>query len=346
MSNPKVSDTYEKLYHYTTWEGVLGILKTQSLWATHYKFLNDTSEIELFRPVLEEYLTPHLSEIMPELLALQQGYFIVPDYNERDSARLGANHSRKVVDAFYRNSTAEIYLLSFCADDHFHSNGLLSQWRGYGKRSGIAVVFGTKRLEDMIATERAAHEYSASGIADVVYQGEDLPNDFQYHMEKIKQGAIEFCIKRARHREGDAPPEMPALEESAVPLISCMARYKHGGFKEEDELRGVFWLNDSRKSEIGLSQERQREIREARKKRPPKPRKFRENNGLLVPYIDLFDEGRNLDLATLKQEDITLPIERIIVGPHPQKEQMVATLTVMLRNTDIEVSASSIPYIP
>jgi hypothetical protein len=32
------------LYHYTDQKGLLGILESKQLWATHYRYLNDTSE--------------------------------------------------------------------------------------------------------------------------------------------------------------------------------------------------------------------------------------------------------------------------------------------------------------
>jgi hypothetical protein len=58
----KVSEENRKLYHYTTWDGLVGILENQSLWATHHRFLNDYSEtllmkdrlIELARPIIHE----------------------------------------------------------------------------------------------------------------------------------------------------------------------------------------------------------------------------------------------------------------------------------------------------
>ena len=54
----KVSEEYRKLYHYTTWEGLLGILQTQTLWATHYRFLNDYSELVLIRDKLIDSVVP------------------------------------------------------------------------------------------------------------------------------------------------------------------------------------------------------------------------------------------------------------------------------------------------
>ena len=36
----------EKVFHYTDSSGLLGILNSGVLWATHYRFLNDSSELK------------------------------------------------------------------------------------------------------------------------------------------------------------------------------------------------------------------------------------------------------------------------------------------------------------
>lgn len=64
----KVSEVYEKLYHYTTWGGLLGILQTKTLCATHYKFLNDYSEIVLFKDKLISLIIPHVREACEKLI--------------------------------------------------------------------------------------------------------------------------------------------------------------------------------------------------------------------------------------------------------------------------------------
>ena len=38
----------ELLYHYTTQEGLLGILRDKCIWATDIRYLNDTSEGQIF----------------------------------------------------------------------------------------------------------------------------------------------------------------------------------------------------------------------------------------------------------------------------------------------------------
>src|SRR5262245_11084860 len=42
------------LFHYTRTAGLKGILETRTLHATHYVFLNDSSEIESLRPKVAE----------------------------------------------------------------------------------------------------------------------------------------------------------------------------------------------------------------------------------------------------------------------------------------------------
>lgn len=76
----KISEVHERLYHYTTWEGLYGLLNDQCLRATHYKFTNDYSEIVLFKPKLIEFLQPYVSG---ELDKLQKKFSIVNKYDNR-----------------------------------------------------------------------------------------------------------------------------------------------------------------------------------------------------------------------------------------------------------------------
>jgi hypothetical protein len=44
----KLSDVHPALYHYMTLAGVQGIDTDQTLWATHWRYLNDAMEILMF----------------------------------------------------------------------------------------------------------------------------------------------------------------------------------------------------------------------------------------------------------------------------------------------------------
>jgi len=119
--------------------------------------------------------------------------------------------------------------------------------------------------------------------------------------------------------------EPPDAGESYKSFVSCITRYKDRGFKEEQEVR-IVALPKIMSGIISNA--------DCDNQKPEKERKFRDKNGSRVPYIELF---RSLNKP--------LPIEKIIVGPHRDKEARAAALRVMLRNTDIDVTFSEIPFI-
>ena len=50
-------------------------------------------------------------------------------------------------------------------------------------------------------------------------------------------------------------------------------------------------------------------------------------------------------LPLFDSDDIDLPIEKIIIGPHKDKETRAAILRKRLRKTKIEITCSDIPYV-
>ena len=49
-----VFEEYPSLFHYTTSAGLDGILTSQTLWCTHYKYLNDSQEGVYAKDILRE----------------------------------------------------------------------------------------------------------------------------------------------------------------------------------------------------------------------------------------------------------------------------------------------------
>lgn len=323
----KISEIYPRLYHYTNEQGLYGILENQCVWATHYKFLNDYSEIVLFREKLIEFLYPSTldfyKELIPKYPNAQQ---VISD----EGGLIGmVKHDIEVfVDSSYKALSHEIYIASFCKehiDNHINENGLLSQWRAYGGDGGFAIVFKSHGLEEMLSSEYDGFHYDGFLIADIVYSDDE---------EKYKSELSEFLLKISEYQKEiykqilQGKQEPPDAVEAYNSFVQCITRYKHQGFKEEQEIRIVAMP-------VALNR-RYQEIAgdEHCKSKPEKNRQFRNRNGRLTPYIELF--------RSLKPH---LPIEKIIVGPHKDKDSRAAALRIMLRNTDIEVTVSEIPYI-
>lgn len=113
------------IYHYTTQEGLLGILNEGALWATKMHYLNDASElIEPFRIGIEE---------LDQLSLLQK---------EDDDREIISNLKDSI-----RHSRRENYcVVSFCT-----YGDLLSQWRAYGSfGSAYSIGFNFKLLQQHI----------------------------------------------------------------------------------------------------------------------------------------------------------------------------------------------------
>ena len=321
----KTSEIYERLYHYTTWEGLLGILKTQALWATHYRFLNDYSEIVLFRDKLVSLILPYVREAYEKLI--KQFPHIGQQINqESEFDQIVLRDAEIVVDAKYHATGDEIYVLSFCGQHkvpYINGNGLLSQWRGYGSGGGIALAFNTRKLEEILDIEAKRFEYGAMHLSDLIYSDDEaglkaeLSEDLSVIAEDVRN-----LFDPTKSTVGEK--NLKGYRE----FVNCISRYKHCGFSEENEVRAVVLPTVIDQEYLDLAKTNGITLR------PEKERRFREKNGQLVPYIELFNSA-----------DIELPIERIIVGPHKEKEARAATLRVMLRNTRIEVICSDIPFV-
>ena len=332
----EVSKEYKKLYHYTTLEGLLGIINTQTLWATHGRFLNDSSELVLFKDKLIDLRVPIEKEKLKRLCEQNEDAQKFIDQNG------GLDQfSRKCAEVKVETAYAdleeigEFYIFSFCGEDKNNSyvnrNGLLSQWRGYGAGGGYALVFDTKRLEDIMPKEEEKYHYGDMYICEVIYN--DDKRRFKQELRPKIDDIFAFmdeCEKRGAKKQ-EAPEDKRVFDhlgkKAFYALTECMGRYKHQGFKEENEARIVCLPAIHNEGILGFAKE------EGAILDPEKERKIRAKNGSPIPYIGLFDSP-----------DITLPIEKIIVGPHKEKKERESALRVMLRNT-IEIIVSEIPYV-
>lgn len=324
----KTSDAYPHLYHYTDWKGLTGILETQKLWASHYKFLNDSSEIILFRGQLIEFLKPYIEKKIVELERVD------PEVKEIIAKEGGLSaivqHETEVwVDSNYAAATEEIYIASFCGthkEQYINENGLLSQWRSYGKGGGFAVVFNTKAVEEALNKEGDTFNYGFGHVSDVIYSNnkEQYEAELLPSLQAIAKYAEEFFNPVDLNQDSD----FEIVKAAYAGLLTCVTRYKHQGFKEENEVRLVARLAVLK--EAALQYNRENNI----VPKPEKERKYREISGEKIPYIELFGIS-----------DVPLPIERIIVGPHKEKVNRAQYLRVLLRNTDIEINVSDIPYL-
>lgn len=117
------------IYHYTTFEGLMGILRKNVLWATKIQYLNDATELVEPINIADNLLNTYLNQIYKGLIKN-----IKPQIIEHLSAAI---HEWQYIN---------ICVCSFC------TNGdLLSQWRGYGvPGSAYSIGFNREKLLESI----------------------------------------------------------------------------------------------------------------------------------------------------------------------------------------------------
>ena len=186
------------IYHYTTADGLLGILQDASLLATDMHFLNDRSEWE-YQVKLAVGCANWLDTL--DLDATQEPF---------------ARHWAFWLRNFSIVENERLHCVScFCA----HGD-LLSQWRGYAGSEGFAIGFDPQTVFNTI--HRAE---------PVIYS----PHDQQYLLRAQLTEILNSWPGRHRlPREG----EFDGVGGAMLELVSqTLARFKDEGFSEEQEWR-------------------------------------------------------------------------------------------------------------
>ena len=183
------------------------------------------------------------------------------------------------------------------------------------------------RLQKLLGEEEKAYFYSFAHWGNVDYF-DDESNAYEEVLEWeniIRETAADIAFE----------PDPNVFKEKVgaffQPILALATRHKHGGFREESEVRiTVFTTKNDNPPE---------DAREAGDNRKKKPICFRPHNGMLVPYISLFER--------IDAEVARLPIRKIIVGPHPDKLKRQKSVEKLLDQLNIEaiVETSKIPYL-
>jgi hypothetical protein len=101
----------QKLCHYTTLAGAMGIIQSDDLWLTNSRYSNDDEELRYGQALVEEVIDQRERQ------------------NAHDLARV--NWLRALREAVTAARNEQIYICCFCERDN-----LLSQWRGYADNGG------------------------------------------------------------------------------------------------------------------------------------------------------------------------------------------------------------------
>ena len=198
-----LSEPEQILYHYTTPQGLNGIIESKSIWASHYRFTNDNTELT------------YIFDILPEVLRDLQGNEIIDEFMNRVDRWTFTGNRR-----FYR----EVYIASFS-----ETPDLLSQWRGYGSMgngSCIGIDFQRVRNIRKGIPNHSVWDANTSYLLKVEY-------DQEIQKRKLNAYFIKIC------EEYSDASSFPYEELFQLMIINSFLM-KHNSFKEENECRLIY----------------------------------------------------------------------------------------------------------
>jgi hypothetical protein len=194
------------LYHYTTAEGLVGILNTQSFWMTNIRYMNDFSELQ--------YATTLALNVIATKRKQCAGKPMLAEFFRR---------TENSVSPFRKGN--EVFAASLCEEGN-----LLSQWRAYGNRGGgYAIGIDFFHLLRFLPRRCA--------LRKVIYDPDDQQKILGQAIDSLC-GFVEKMTEGLDIKEADARNILPKCC-SILPRIlgEHLVCFKHPEFAEEKEWR-------------------------------------------------------------------------------------------------------------
>ena len=206
------------LYHYTSLEGLLGIIESKSIWATNVLYLNDASELNYSINLLREEIN-NVKEKIP-IVINGLGKFSFFD---------GLIES---IDKFISHP----YPIGFFVCSFSEEKDLLSQWRGYCPRGiGFSLGFNLDKL-------KGCAEESKCSITLCNYNEEDQKSALRKVISDIS-ARYDVEIKKSSWPGPWGETEQELFVDLLMEFIELAPTFKHPKFEAEKEWRIIVSRN-------------------------------------------------------------------------------------------------------
>lgn len=203
--------TPDKLWHYTTSAGLIGIIENQNLRFSDVMFMNDRSEFF---------------------------YGIEAVLHNLELIRKETGHD-EVIDGilkYYRNIQTNIRLLSFSLCDGVN---LLNQWRAYGTGDvSYCIGFDMKELLS-IPVDRETFNWR---IVKIIYDKEQQ----KHVLTSLIHSLLDEANKVISDNDNTEVMKNNFLNFCAVQIVSAAASFKNPSFESEKEYRLIAELTPER----------------------------------------------------------------------------------------------------
>lgn len=216
------------LYHYTTLDGLRGILKSRSIWCSHYSSFNDPLELQYGKGIV---LTQLNNSVATE---------------GNDDIKKLLRYIITTIEAFDK---AQYHFFVACFSE---AESLLSQWRGYSDDSGgynLSISFDSEtKFSHNI--DKLTDE-SSLDLRKVIYEADLQKEIVEKCVTKIIEGA-KSALKRLKEKGPLQQDNLPYPIDPVNTLFDIIFSIKHLGFHEEREWRLIKGISSYHTSELSL----------------------------------------------------------------------------------------------
>lgn len=203
MLHLNISPNAKPLYHYTTAEGLKGILTSRKIWFTDYNYLNDPGEIVygknyIFK-ILEKYSSPHI-------------HFI----------------KNQIEKEIFRKHSGNFYVCSFCLHADYYP-----AWRFYGDDgSGFAIEFSADFFKSNGIIDLSKNH---AMFTEVLY------DDLNFHNSKYTDLVDNIVLELSSriNNINNKKEKSKLLIELTGHFMALFPSIKHPDYKTEKEYRLV-----------------------------------------------------------------------------------------------------------
>ena len=196
--------------HYTTQTGLMGIISTESIYATNIMFLNDEQEFQHALILIKDILT--------------KSDKIKPDSHLHSVYQQFIDDLKRKLDTLDGYESTPIFTVSFSEE-----TDLLSQWRGYcPDNNGYCVIFDLDNVFYQVK-----QKYEDAHLISCVYADEDKNIQLRNLLNKY----WELYIANKQNNE-----KKEILDRLAKDIILLASYFKHSSFSEEKERRIIIIL--------------------------------------------------------------------------------------------------------
>ncbi len=215
LSNHQLPDQ-SKLFHYTTYQGMKGIISERAIRCGHASSFNDPLEVQYGRDLMLDFLSARMISVGSE------------EIRSFLSSLMG-----KV--SWFDKIQFDLFIACFC-----ESGSLLSQWRSYADRGGgFSLGFVFTESTRIISPHESQDKGRIPTLRRVIYDPAEQSEMVRTYIDHQLLPAVAASLSEgSRSGVSDPPHVLGVMAAQAVNILwDLMLTFKHEAFTEEREWR-------------------------------------------------------------------------------------------------------------